>query len=82
MTAKKQELATWMESPNGRGNQWLAISERQMILTTPLGKEVAREEASAGISHFIGDGEREEVAPVPHVGVRTPAACRTGSSMA
>jgi hypothetical protein len=78
MTAKKRGLAMQKESPNGGANQRLAGSEQWVVLTSALGKEVAKEEASAGITLFIGEGEREEAAPVPHVGVRMPAACRTG----
>jgi hypothetical protein len=52
--------------------------ERRVVLTSALGKEVAKEEASAGVTLFIGEGEREEAALIPHISVRTPAACRTG----
>jgi hypothetical protein len=67
------------ESPNGGANQWLANVERRVVLTLALGKEVVKEEASADVTLFIGEGEREreEVAPVLHIGVRMPATSRT-----
>jgi hypothetical protein len=47
------------ESPNGGANRRLAGGEWRVVLTSALGKEVAKEEASAGVTHFIGEGERE-----------------------
>jgi hypothetical protein len=47
------------ESPNGGANQWLANVERRVVLTLALGKEVVKEEASADVTLFIGEGERE-----------------------
>jgi hypothetical protein len=82
MTSKKRGLAAWKESPNGGANRPLAGNEWWVDLTSALEKEVAKEEGSAGISLFIGEVEREEAAPVPHVGVSTPVACRTGWTMA
>jgi hypothetical protein len=37
--------------------------ERRVVLTSALGKEVAKEEGLPDITLFIGDGERGEVAP-------------------
>jgi hypothetical protein len=34
--------------------------ERRVALTSALGKEVGKEEASVGVTLFIGEGERDE----------------------
>jgi hypothetical protein len=78
MTEKKQGLARRKESPNGGAYQRLAGGEQRVVLTLVLGKEVVKEEASTGIALFIGEGEREEAAPAPHVSVRKPMVCQTG----
>jgi hypothetical protein len=46
------------ESPNGGANRCLAGGEQRVVLTSALGKEVEKEEASAGATLFIGQGER------------------------
>jgi hypothetical protein len=43
-----------------------------------LGKEPAKQEATTDVTLFIGEGEREEATPVPHVCVRMLTASRTG----
>jgi hypothetical protein len=48
---------------NGGANRWLAGGEQGVVLTSPLGKEVAKEEASAGVTPFILEGERERRRP-------------------
>jgi hypothetical protein len=72
MTGMKRGLAMQNELPIGEANRWLADSEQRVVLTSVMGKEVAKAKALAGISHFIGKGEREAAATVPHVGVRMP----------
>jgi hypothetical protein len=56
MTGMKRGLAMQNELPIGEANRWLADSEQHVVLTSVMGKEVAREAA----------------ATVPHVGVRMP----------
>jgi hypothetical protein len=53
-----------------------------VVLTSALGKEVVKEEASVNVTLFIRDGEREEAAPASHIGVRTSAACRSDADAA
>jgi hypothetical protein len=67
------------ESPNGGANRRLAGGKWRVVLTLALGKEVAKEEASAGVTHFIGEGEREreEASLVPPIGVSRLTACRS-----
>jgi hypothetical protein len=53
--------------------------QRSGWLTSALGKMGEKGEASADVSFYReGEREREEATVVPHVGVRTPAACQTG----
>jgi hypothetical protein len=63
MVAKKRGLAMRKELWNGGANRWLAGGEQGVVLTSPLGKEVAKEEASAGVTPFILEGERERRRP-------------------
>jgi hypothetical protein len=50
------------ESPNGEANRRLASSERRSVLTSVLGRRATKREASADITLFIGEGEREREA--------------------
>jgi hypothetical protein len=48
-----------------------------VVLTSALGTKVMKGEALAGITLFIGEGEREEAVPVLHVGDGRLTACQS-----
>jgi hypothetical protein len=68
------------ESPNSRANRRLDSGEWRCVLTSALGRKATKRKASADIALFIGEGEREEVVSVSHVGHRTLVSCWTGGT--
>jgi hypothetical protein len=58
-------------------SQWRAVGCLTSVLVR---KSDGKKEALTGVVLFIGEGDREEVILVPHIGDSRPTACRSGGN--
>jgi hypothetical protein len=69
------------ELPNGGAERRLASGEGMAVAHLVIGEKAAERGKLRLPSAFIVGGEREGATVVSHVGNKTPAACRSGSTM-